>query len=181
MLTHKQHFSQLGKVTVKVLFFRTSNTLTSKAIKLWTGAKAPHDYTHVELQFSNGRVFGHSDKHNDTIIFKPYEDIRDQEHLIDTIELRVPKIMEQAAESFAEQIKGSNYDWIGIFGTQFIPLGANHTDRWFCSEITLKLLQIMSFPELQIYQPHKMSPVDLYKAMVEIEGIELKVAHNGSK
>jgi len=37
-------------------------------------------------------------------------------------------------ESFYEQTKGEQYDWVGMIASQLVPFHIKHQRRWYCSE-----------------------------------------------
>ena len=59
------------------------------------------------------------------------------------------------------------YDWSGIFLSQFIPIGFNREDKWFCSEYLIKVLQILLIKDFILLQPELYSPEDLFHLLAE--------------
>lgn len=62
-------------------------------------------------------------------------------------------------EDFFFLTKGSKYDWLGIFLSQFLPLNTHSMNRYFCSEWVATVLKIPS--------PHLYSPQDLYEEVTK--------------
>ena len=55
------------------------------------------------------------------------------------------------------------YDWTGIVFSQFLPASIHHSNKWFCSEISCRLLQLLKYEQVQGIQPETLSPGDLAK------------------
>jgi hypothetical protein len=60
-------------------------------------------------------------------------------------------------------IEGKPYDWRGIILTQIFPLRFQSKDKWFCSELVTKVLQLLLVKETLDLEPHLVSPGDLAK------------------
>jgi len=67
---------------------------------------------------------------------------------------------------FIENQIGTKYDWTGIWLSQFIGLGANRADKWFCSELVAKLMQICLVEESLNIQPHMTDPGELFDSLM---------------
>ena len=63
--------------------------------------------------------------------------------------------------SFVDSQEGSKYDVQGILFAQLFPLRFDSRNKWFCSEVCTKLLQLFLIPEVIDKQPSSMSPGDL--------------------
>jgi len=57
---------------------------------------------------------------------------------------------------------GKAYDWVGIMFNQFIPLRLHSKDKWFCSEIVTRAIQVSSQIGHEL-KPYNTSPIKLYK------------------
>ena len=62
-----------------------------------------------------------------------------------------------------EEMTPKKYDWLGIFTSQIIKIGVQDNNKWFCSEATCKLLQILGDEKAWRCNPEDMSPGDLSK------------------
>ncbi len=69
---------------------------------------------------------------------------------------------------FIDNQIGTEYDWLGIYLSQFVKIGANREDKWFCSELVTKILQLCMVYETLELQPHLVSPEDLFQNMMNI-------------
>ena len=58
--------------------------------------------------------------------------------------------------------KGYPYDYLGIAFSQFLPLKRHKKHKWFCSEFCAAVMDLDN--------PHKYSPQDLYKYAVQKQG-----------
>jgi len=161
MNLHFPNYKNQELVEIKVALFKAQTLIPSKAITLWTKAHKPHNYSHTEIVFSSAIYFGH-DVESQTIKFKDKPDTTEE---VDYYIIKIPKELEQTAFQFAQDHDGAKYDWLGITMTQFINLGMNSTYKWFCSEIVVRLLQIMGFYPLFEEQAHKISPYGLHKRL----------------
>ncbi len=59
------------------------------------------------------------------------------------------------------------YDNLGIVLSQIIPLKINHKDKWFCSELVTKLLQMLYVLKVLDLVPELTSPGDLGKIFIK--------------
>lgn len=57
--------------------------------------------------------------------------------------------------------EGKGYDWTGIIFAQILPFKQHCENKWFCSEIVTKLLQLCLVPEVNHLDPADVSPKDL--------------------
>ena len=76
------------------------------------------------------------------------------------------KQLDLLSEFITSQI-GTDYDWTGIWLSQFVGIGANREDKWFCSELVVKLLQICLVKEAIYLQPHMVDPGQLFKILTK--------------
>jgi hypothetical protein len=64
---------------------------------------------------------------------------------------------------------GKKYDWVGIWMSQFLNIGANRRDKWFCSEIVTKLLQVSLIEEFLGIEPHMTDPGGVFNILNSIK------------
>lgn len=57
----------------------------------------------------------------------------------------------------------AGYDWTGIILSQFIPLDIDDPNKWFCSEIVTKVLQLLEIQQVLGLDPSDASPGTLAK------------------
>jgi len=56
---------------------------------------------------------------------------------------------------------GKGYDRGGIILSQLIKIGINDTNKWFCSELVSKILQVIGYPDFLEITPSEQDPGDL--------------------
>lgn len=66
---------------------------------------------------------------------------------------------------FVRQEEGSGYDWLGIFLAQFFNAKREHPDKWFCSELTSKILEMAGHKKFQGIEHFAQSPQDVYEKL----------------
>lgn len=134
-------------------------------IQWWTKSK----YYHVELIIGN--IWLEADntkgivKHN----LRPLSD------KYDYVQISLPECehTERIANNFILSQIGAGYDWVGIFLSQFIKLGIDKRDKWFCSEFIVKILQIYNFEPSIYVDPQDVSPKKLYDLVTKAGGGKL--------
>jgi len=91
--------------------------------------------------------------------------------LYDYYELDVEELTASQSEKFWKYIysqAGSGYDWVGIYLTQFINLDWEAKSKWFCSEITAKVLQLLYVEPFLGTKPNRLSPADIFNKIKKI-------------
>lgn len=133
--------------------------ISAKAISWWT----KHPYYHCELIFKNKWISSHPDLGGVRLL--PLKELRPT---WDYYKINLPEISTEQEEilwGFLQEQINTGYDWKGIFLSQFMKLGINSDTKWFCSEIVVKLLQLMYCKTLIDYVPNKISPADLFRIL----------------
>lgn len=115
---------------VKLAFYKGEGNWVDKTIRWWTKSH----YSHVELVINSvwysssprtlevrGEKITPNPKHWDYIILEPFN--------------------ESSLIHLANKELGKKYDWMGIFFSQFIPLGRENPNKWFCSEFCVGMLK----------------------------------------
>ena len=59
--------------------------------------------------------------------------------------------------------EGKEYDSCGIICSQVLPFSIHRKDKWFCSELVCKILQLFGVNEVNDLLPQNESPEDLAK------------------
>jgi len=140
---------------MQIAFRKRAKSFFSSVIRIWTRGK----YSHVELVFSDGMYF--SSQEGEGVRFKAIP--IDPEHW-DYLPLAILPAKEAEIRAECEDWVGAKYDWRGIaFSFLPIPIGWQHFDRWFCSEICAAMLQRAGY--LIGYAPASLSPNGLHKAI----------------
>ena len=135
--------------------------IKTKIIQWYTKSQ----YFHVILGI-NGQYI--SSEPSNGVICKPIEEL---ENVLDydfyRIRLSVAPLTKQQLAVFKRFIReqiGKEYDWLGIIGRVFTILRDN-SNKWFCSEIVAKLLQLLYVEELLCYEPSEITPGKLYQLL----------------
>lgn len=133
------------------------DVLVSASITIWTKSKFYHvaikvgDYWYTSLP-SKGVV---------KFTELPLEDY-------EIIEVKHRKLHPEQYAIMMEYIEsqiGLGYDWVGILFSQVFSFGINSSSKWFCSEYTTKILQLMYVKEVIDEIPNKVSPARLYQLL----------------
>lgn len=141
---------------MKIAFLK-GRGIIDLAIRLWTWSK----YSHCEIIFNDGRTFGCDVSFPGTTKYtkKTYDPA-----YWDIFNLDISLEQENIIRKFTNQEVNCKYDWIGIFFTQFIPLGFEMKARWFCSEVVTAAFQKIGW--LLGIQPKKVSPKKLFDLII---------------
>lgn len=133
--------------------------LKIKGIQKWTNSK----YFHTEFIIGNYWVAATTDG----IIRYDLRPLTSQYDYI-FIDLKMSEPHYNKIIHFIDSQLGTKYDWMGIFFSQFVTVGSNHEDKWFCSELVTKLLQLCLVENVFDMQPHLVSPGDLFRRLQEL-------------
>lgn len=125
--------------------------LLNRVIGWWTDSP----YSHVEIVINDKWISADNDIGITINNLRPlkvdaYEYVRKSTFI--TIE-HYMNIMD-----WINTISNARYDNKSIIFTQVLPFGWNDNDKWTCSEVTTKLLQMLNFPEVVDLYPHEISP-----------------------
>lgn len=120
--------------------YKARGTLFNRLIRLWT--RSP--YSHCELVMPDGRWLSASGR-DGGVRAKRIE--LDLAHW-DLIPL--PWADAQLIERVFAEHEGKGYDWLGLLGSQLVPLTIDNPRRMFCSEFCAAAL---GFPLAQRYSP----------------------------
>lgn len=141
---------------MKVAFFRAGTSFFSRLIQFWTRGSA----SHVELVFSDGMAFSSHEADGGTR-FKQIDFSAPGWELVD---VPVSADDESRILAWCHNEEGCAYDWRGItFSFLPVPIGWQHSERWFCSEVCTAALQLAGY--LSGYTPASLSPNGMYKAL----------------
>lgn len=115
------------------------------------------DYFHVELVVDGKWIGSHTTK---GIEIHDYDPAHFNSYF-DYFELEVDDITESQRKKFWDWVNkeaGSGYDWKGIYLTQMFNMDWESKDKWFCSEIVVKMLQMLYVTEFIDEKPNRASP-----------------------
>lgn len=96
-------------------------------------------YSHCEFVFSDGVWFG-NDPGGDhkTKFHAPYKNLTNWD-IVSLPDFYKP--MESDVRKLAVELGGKEYDWKGIFLSQVLPLSIQDDDKYFCSEVVMRLIK----------------------------------------
>lgn len=135
--------------------------INASLVKFWTKSK----YYHVEMVYKNKLIS--SDTKSGVHILDEFE--LNKEYY-DLFKIQIPELTDYQNEvfwKFLESEKETGYDWLGIFLSQFLFLDNESEDKWFCSEIVSKVLQLLYCKDFIGIKPSKNSPEDIFKILKE--------------
>lgn len=147
---------ELKKINLKLAFKKVDKkSLYSKTISMWTKSK----YTHVEVIIEDKWISSDTDT-----------GVRVRELLpltsnYDYIDLEITTTLDN--HNFImdwihkQDIKG--YDWLAIYFVQILPFRFESKDKWYCSELVVKILQMYGVKEVVDLYPSLTSPGKLAK------------------
>lgn len=127
------------------------------AVKWWTKSK----YYHVEVVVEDTWISSHTDRGVVANKLLPLTDTK-----YDYFYLEIPDKTEKNMKSFwnfVESQEDTGYDWKGIYLSQFMFLDNDSVNKWFCSEIVTRLLQLLDCEHVQALRPNRVSPGDLFR------------------
>ncbi len=128
---------------IYLALYKGKGTLFNRLIRLWTRSI----YSHCELVMPDGRWLSASAMDGGV---RAKHIAHNPEHW-DLIPL--PWADARAIDELFQPLEGSGYDYLGLFGSQFLPVSVHSWWRWFCSEICGYLLGFS--------MPHRYSPGQL--------------------
>jgi hypothetical protein len=140
---------------MKLMFYRGPGSIVTKIIRMYTFGL----YSHVELQFSNGRRFfasGHG-------VFKGAHMIRDHKiygPLWDAVLVPATQEQEDAAQRYAFALIGRPFDIRDLI--RFLLPGSSRRRGKYCSAVVMDVLQneLHMFPG---YKSKKVSPNGIHR------------------
>ena len=131
--------------------------LSGSLIQWWTKS----DYFHIELAIDGKWITSQTER---GIEIREYNPNYFSEHF-DYYELETVEITSQQKEKFWNWMRGeenTGYDWVGIYLTQIFKLDWEAKEKWFCSEMVARILQLLYVEEFIDCKPNRLSPNDIY-------------------
>lgn len=150
-LAFKKDLKEDADLSVKVV---------SKLIQWWTKS----DYFHIEV-IKDDFWISSSVKTGTTKV--KLENLREN---YDYYDLEVPDLTEEQKKifwQFIEDQKNTGYDWTGIFLSQIFFFDIESKNKWFCSEIATKILQLLYVYKVLDIKENRVSPARLYNILKE--------------
>ena len=133
--------------------------LETKAIQWWTDS----EYFHSELVVQDKMIGMHTSGLIIRDINTISDEIKNKSWKFIPIKVKYDKILIEEFWNFVSEQRSKKYDWKGIFLTQFLTIGIHCYKCWFCSELTVKLLQVLCEPQSLRLFPSRISPEKLNK------------------
>lgn len=155
----KKGYNLTKNIKLKIAFKKIlkKSDLIEKSI----GKVTKSNYSHCELIINNIWVSSNY-KNGVTII----EDKVIDNNEWDIYEFPIIQIMERDYKIILDFIKKQDdkrYDFLGIILSQLIPFSIHNRKKYFCSEISVKVLQLFLIEEVIDLIPNNTSPGDLAK------------------
>jgi|688.fasta_scaffold916618_1 hypothetical protein len=140
----------------------------AKGINWWTKS----NYFHVELSFDDKWVGAYTDggikvrECNATEHFNGTNKFSNGDY--DYYELLIEDLTDSQKKILWKWIYGevgTGYDWKGIYLSQIVNLDSESKNKWFCSEMSTKILQLMYVEEFIDCKPSNLAPVDVFNTI----------------
>jgi len=145
--------------TIKIALLKVQpiDTVYDKLISWWTKSK----YIHSELIIDNRWITSNPETGFSINTVRPID-----YELYDIIDLGRVKLTSKHMDvinRWLTSLTGTKYDYLGILMSQFLPLSIDNRNKYFCSELVCKLLQMIGYEEVINKLPQNMSPADIAK------------------
>ena len=152
-----------NRIVKPVLALRHSTnekqTISSKIIIALIKLRTKSKYYHSEIILDGKWI---SSNHPDGVVVN---DLRELDHVNwDYIELPKRELTYEQHDDLWVYIntqEGKPYDYMGIFFSQLVKFGKNDLNKWFCSELGTKIIQLIGYPKFMEVTPADMDPGDL--------------------
>lgn len=153
--------NQIIKVDITLAFkkIRKDIPISQNVYSRLIGWKTKSNYSHVEVIINNNWI---SSVETKGVHVKPLKPLKDEyEYVSLTVEVTEQQHLDNMTWIYKQDKKP--YDTYGIVFTQILPLRFESRDKWYCSELTTKILQLYSVQEVIDLYPQTTSPGILAK------------------
>lgn len=149
--------NKIEKINVKLAFKVAVKGcgIVGKTISWWTKSK----YYHIELIFGDYWISSNAECGGVTI--SPLAPLKHTWEYHDLGDIEITTKQLEYVKEFIKQQEGKKYDWLGIVCSQTLPFNWHSKNKWFCSEIVTKLLQLLTIKKAYDVDPNSMSPGDV--------------------
>lgn len=147
-------------MTVHLALYKAPGDLVDRAVRLWTRSL----YSHCELVLADGRFVSSSPRDGGVRA----KCIEPSSRTWDFVAL--PWVEQELVEAALEREGGTGYDWVGIIGSQLLPLGIHSCKRWFCSEFCGA---VMGLEKPERYSPGELAELVAWMGRVTVPNIAL--------
>jgi len=148
-------YGKTVRLNIQLCFYIADKGMIGDKLVAW---KTNSKYSHVELIIDDLRVssiIGKGVHVTNRGINEDYYDIIN--FTLDITLARYNEVMK-----WIKLQDKKYYDNIGILLSQLFPFGINDENKWFCSEIVCKVLQLLGHPIVFDMVPNLTTPEDLY-------------------
>lgn len=146
-------------VTLALKYNKKGSPWYGKIIGWWTNSP----YYHVELIMFN--KYWISANPEDEVYIRNLAPLKDS---WDYVELKTLKVSREQLEKVVKYINlqnGKKYDFLGILFSQVFKWSIGSDKKWFCSELAVKILNLLGCDLYFTQAPQNYSPGDMYKAV----------------
>jgi len=143
-------------VTLAFNQIQSSSKIHSKIIGKWTKS----NFSHVEIIIGDVWISSVEGKGVHVKKLEPLNDKYVYHKLKDAV-LTESSYLD--IKEWIYQQENSDYDITGILLSQIFPLRFDNRDKWFCSELVTKILQLLGYKEVFDLLPHLVDPGFLAK------------------
>jgi len=131
-------------------------TIYGKLIKWWTKS----NFYHTEVIIGNNWI---SSRINEGVHVKPLKPLKDKYLYKKLPPIELTDRQYNNLHTWLLEQENKDYDLLGIIWSQVFPFRYDDKNKWFCSEIVTKILQICGVPETFDLTPNLVSPGKLAK------------------
>lgn len=143
------------RLEIKLAFRKVDkNDIADKLIGFWTKSK----YCHVEIILEHLWISSNLEG----VHIKELKPLKDTYDYFDFDVIITHEQYKNLMEWLYRQ-HGKSYDKLGIIMSQLLPFRLDSRDKWFCSELVCKILQLLHVEEVVDNYPFLTSPGDLAK------------------
>lgn len=152
---------------ISVAFYKGKGDWKNKLIRWWT--KSP--YSHAELILPDRRTWISISPLLTSKVEARTKTVYAMANW-DFIEIPVTQQQVDVIIEFYNATKGCEYDWVGMFLSQFLPYHIKRKGKWYCSEwiaYALRISCVIDWRLIKIYDRADLSPSMLYKIIRSAE------------
>tara|TARA_R110000787_G_scaffold268258_6_gene374731 strand:- start:1228 stop:1701 length:474 start_codon:yes stop_codon:yes gene_type:complete len=152
---------------ISVAFYKGKGDWKNKLIRWWT--KSP--YSHAELILPDRRTWISISPLLTSKVESRTKTVYNKANW-DFIEIPVTQQQVDVIIEFYNATKGCEYDWVGMFLSQFLPYHIKRKGKWYCSEwiaYALRISCVIDWRLIKIYDRADLSPSMLYRIIRSAE------------
>lgn len=148
-------FSETTSIELKLAFRKVDKKdIADRLIAYWTNSK----FCHVEIIIDNLWISSNLEG----VHIKDLKPLKDTYEYL-PIDVVITKQQYKEIISWIYRQHGKSYDKLGILMAQLLPFRLDNRNKWFCSELVCKILQLLHVEEVIDNYPFLTSPGDLAK------------------